>query len=114
MRARPKLRGSRNQTLLNLNPASIQPSVKTDWSMDRPVTLRDGRYSADQRVEPGGIQWLRPGLRKYSCQLTFDLNTVNSEIKLSDNNRTATQREEEVVVLLLLFSLRFSSEKEQS
>ncbi|XP_040915374.1 NACHT, LRR and PYD domains-containing protein 3-like [Toxotes jaculatrix] len=39
------------------------------------------------RVEPGGVRWLRPGLRKYFCELTIDTNTVNRKIKLSDNNR---------------------------
>ncbi|XP_050923950.1 protein NLRC3-like isoform X3 [Lates calcarifer] len=53
-----------------------------DWRLD---TLR---------VEPGGVRWLRPGLRKYSCQLTFDTNTVNRELKLSDDNRKVTWVEE--------------------
>ncbi|CAI5638718.1 unnamed protein product [Oreochromis niloticus] len=44
----------------------------------------------DIRVEPSGEQWLRPGLRKYSCQLTIDTNTVNKNLKLSDNNRKVT------------------------
>uniref|UniRef100_A0AAQ4R7L0 B30.2/SPRY domain-containing protein n=1 Tax=Gasterosteus aculeatus aculeatus TaxID=481459 RepID=A0AAQ4R7L0_GASAC len=39
------------------------------------------------RVEPAGLQWLRPGLKKYSCELTIDANTVNGELKLSDNKR---------------------------
>ncbi|XP_022619742.1 stonustoxin subunit alpha-like [Seriola dumerili] len=39
------------------------------------------------RAEPGGVRWLTPGLRKYSCELTIDTNTVNRQIKLSDNNR---------------------------
>ncbi|XP_061580721.1 stonustoxin subunit alpha-like [Cololabis saira] len=39
------------------------------------------------RVEPAGQRWLTPGLRKYSCQLTIDTNTVNNKIKLSDDNR---------------------------
>uniref|UniRef100_A0AAQ4RY59 NACHT domain-containing protein n=1 Tax=Gasterosteus aculeatus aculeatus TaxID=481459 RepID=A0AAQ4RY59_GASAC len=39
------------------------------------------------RVEPDGVRWLRPGLRKYSCELTIDTNTVNKQLKLSDNNR---------------------------
>ncbi|XP_051250214.1 NACHT, LRR and PYD domains-containing protein 3-like [Dicentrarchus labrax] len=39
------------------------------------------------RVEPAGVRWLRPGLRKYSCELTVDTNTVHRNIKLSDNNR---------------------------
>ncbi|KAL4001392.1 prostaglandin reductase 1 [Sarotherodon galilaeus] len=47
------------------------------------------------RVEPAGVRWLRPdGLRKYSCQLTIDTNTINKYLKLSDNNRKATQVKE--------------------
>uniref|UniRef100_A0AAZ1Y4D1 NACHT, LRR and PYD domains-containing protein 12-like n=1 Tax=Oreochromis aureus TaxID=47969 RepID=A0AAZ1Y4D1_OREAU len=46
------------------------------------------------RVEPAGERWLTPGLRKYSCQLTVDTNTVNRHIKLSDNNRKMTHVEE--------------------
>ncbi|KAM4560155.1 uncharacterized protein PAE49_012394 isoform 2-T2 [Odontesthes bonariensis] len=42
------------------------------------------------RVEPAGERWLTPGLRKYSCQLTIDTNTVNGYLKLSDNNRKVT------------------------
>ncbi|KAL3999814.1 Rho GTPase-activating protein 17 [Sarotherodon galilaeus] len=47
------------------------------------------------RVEPAGVRWLRPGLRKYSCQLTFDTNTVNTKLKLSDNNRKVARVEED-------------------
>ncbi|XP_050923653.1 NACHT, LRR and PYD domains-containing protein 3 isoform X2 [Lates calcarifer] len=47
------------------------------------------------RVEPGGVRWLRPGLRKYSCQLTIDTNTVNRFLKLSDNNRKVTHVKED-------------------
>ncbi|XP_050925090.1 NLR family CARD domain-containing protein 3 isoform X1 [Lates calcarifer] len=47
------------------------------------------------RMEPGGVRWLRPGLRKYSCQLTIDTNTVNRFLKLSDNNRKVTRVEED-------------------
>ncbi|XP_068583601.1 NLR family CARD domain-containing protein 3-like isoform X2 [Cebidichthys violaceus] len=42
------------------------------------------------RVEPAGVRWFRPGLRKYSCELTLDTNTVNRKLKLSDNNRKVT------------------------
>uniref|UniRef100_A0AAQ4QJR6 NACHT domain-containing protein n=1 Tax=Gasterosteus aculeatus aculeatus TaxID=481459 RepID=A0AAQ4QJR6_GASAC len=38
------------------------------------------------RVEPDGVRWLTPGLRKYSSELTIDTNTVNKHLKLSDNN----------------------------
>ncbi|XP_024654377.2 protein NLRC3 [Maylandia zebra] len=47
------------------------------------------------RVEPAGVRWLTPGLRKYSCQLTIDTNTVNTNLKLSDNNRKVTRVEED-------------------
>ncbi|KAM9345478.1 NLR family CARD domain-containing protein 3-like [Symphorus nematophorus] len=47
------------------------------------------------RVEPGGVQWLRPALRKYSCELTLDTNTVHRKIKLSNKNRKVTHVDEE-------------------
>ncbi|XP_019221715.1 stonustoxin subunit beta-like [Oreochromis niloticus] len=46
------------------------------------------------RVEPAGVRWLTPGLRKYSCQLTIDTNTVHTNLKLSDGNRKVTHVEE--------------------
>uniref|UniRef100_A0AAQ4PTD0 B30.2/SPRY domain-containing protein n=1 Tax=Gasterosteus aculeatus aculeatus TaxID=481459 RepID=A0AAQ4PTD0_GASAC len=47
------------------------------------------------RVEPDGVRWLRPGLRKYSCELTIDTNTVKKQLKLSDNNRKVTYVKED-------------------
>uniref|UniRef100_A0AAQ4QST2 B30.2/SPRY domain-containing protein n=2 Tax=Gasterosteus aculeatus TaxID=69293 RepID=A0AAQ4QST2_GASAC len=47
------------------------------------------------RVEPDGVGWLTPGLRKYSCELTIDTNTVNKYLKLSDNNRKVTHVKED-------------------
>ncbi|XP_038579828.1 NLR family CARD domain-containing protein 3-like isoform X2 [Micropterus salmoides] len=47
------------------------------------------------RVEHAGEQWLKPGLRKYFCELTLDTNTVNRYLKLSDNNREVTAVTEE-------------------
>ncbi|XP_073342942.1 protein NLRC3-like [Pagrus major] len=50
--------------------------------------LKDPDWRLDiLRVEPAGVRWLTPGLRKYSCELTVDTNTVNRNIRLSDNNR---------------------------
>ncbi|KAM4599426.1 protein NLRC3-like isoform 5-T6 [Fundulus diaphanus] len=46
------------------------------------------------RVEPAGVRWLTPGLRKYSCQLTIDTNTVSRNLKLSEDNRKVTWVEE--------------------
>ncbi|KAM9745002.1 uncharacterized protein ACNS7B_009500 [Menidia menidia] len=39
------------------------------------------------RVEPAGERWLTPGVRKYSCRLTVDTNTLNRNLKLYDFNR---------------------------
>ncbi|XP_035859506.1 NLR family CARD domain-containing protein 3-like [Sander lucioperca] len=47
------------------------------------------------RVEPAGVRYLRPGLRKYSCELTLDTNTVNRNLKLSDNNRKVIRVKED-------------------
>uniref|UniRef100_A0A3Q1I0Y0 Uncharacterized protein n=1 Tax=Anabas testudineus TaxID=64144 RepID=A0A3Q1I0Y0_ANATE len=54
--------------------------------------LDDPHWGLDTlRVEPGGVRWLRPGLRKYFCQLTIDTNTVNRKLRPSDNNRKVTR-----------------------
>uniref|UniRef100_A0A3Q2E7P7 Protein NLRC3-like n=1 Tax=Cyprinodon variegatus TaxID=28743 RepID=A0A3Q2E7P7_CYPVA len=47
------------------------------------------------RMEPAGDRWLTPGLRKYSCQLTIDTNTVNRNLKLSEGNRKVTWMDED-------------------
>ncbi|XP_032364270.1 NLR family CARD domain-containing protein 3 isoform X2 [Etheostoma spectabile] len=46
------------------------------------------------RVDHGGPQNMKPGLRKYICELELDTNTVHRELKLSDNNRKVTRVEE--------------------
>ncbi|CAI5657229.1 unnamed protein product [Oreochromis niloticus] len=57
--------------------------------------LKDPGWKLDTlRVEPAGVQWLTPGLRKYSCQLTIDTNTVHTNLQLSDNNRKVTHVKE--------------------
>nr|XP_046260635.1 protein NLRC3-like [Scatophagus argus] len=53
--------------------------------------LEDPHWRLDTlRVEHGGQQRLKPGLRKYACELTVNTNTVNTNFKLSDNNRKVT------------------------
>uniref|UniRef100_A0A3Q3J735 B30.2/SPRY domain-containing protein n=1 Tax=Monopterus albus TaxID=43700 RepID=A0A3Q3J735_MONAL len=47
------------------------------------------------RVDHGGPQWMRPGLRKYFCELELDTNTVHRKLRLSDNNRKVTGVEED-------------------
>ncbi|XP_032364281.1 NACHT, LRR and PYD domains-containing protein 12-like [Etheostoma spectabile] len=39
------------------------------------------------RVDHGGPQNMKPGLRKYVCELELDTNTVHRDLRLSDNNR---------------------------
>ncbi|XP_032426568.1 NACHT, LRR and PYD domains-containing protein 3-like [Xiphophorus hellerii] len=57
--------------------------------------LKDPHWRLEAlRVEPAGCRFLTPGLRKYSCQLTIDTNTVNRELTLSDNDKNVTSVEE--------------------
>ncbi|XP_047207172.1 protein NLRC3-like isoform X2 [Girardinichthys multiradiatus] len=57
--------------------------------------LKDPQWRLEAlRVEPAGVRWLTPGLRKYSCQLTIDTNTVNRNLQLSEDNRKVTHVEE--------------------
>ncbi|KAM9345063.1 protein NLRC3-like [Symphorus nematophorus] len=81
---------------LSFNPSCLR---ELDLSYNHPgdsgvkllAALEDPRLRLDTlRLEPGGVRWLRPGLRKYSCELTLDTNTVNRNIELSENNRKAT------------------------
>ncbi|KAM8725260.1 uncharacterized protein AB9X84_002110 isoform 1-T2 [Acanthopagrus schlegelii] len=46
------------------------------------------------RLDHGGEQRLKPGLKKYFCELTPDPKTVSRNLKLSDNNRKMTHVEE--------------------
>ncbi|KAL6481165.1 hypothetical protein MHYP_G00092450 [Metynnis hypsauchen] len=39
------------------------------------------------RVDYGGEVWLKPGLKKYSCDVTLDPNTANRRLSLSEENR---------------------------
>ncbi|XP_039681567.1 NACHT, LRR and PYD domains-containing protein 12-like [Perca fluviatilis] len=47
------------------------------------------------RMDDCGEQRLTPGVRKYACELTLDTNTVNRNLKLSDNNRKVTWVDDE-------------------
>ncbi|XP_055767649.1 NACHT, LRR and PYD domains-containing protein 3-like [Salvelinus fontinalis] len=45
-------------------------------------------------VEHGGENTMKPGIRKYVCDLTLDPNTVNRLLSLSEENRKVTWRRE--------------------
>ncbi|XP_071395737.1 NACHT, LRR and PYD domains-containing protein 3-like isoform X2 [Centroberyx affinis] len=58
--------------------------------------LEDPHWRLDSlSVDHGGVQWLKPGLRKYACELTLDPNTVNRKLLLSEDNRKVTVVREE-------------------
>ncbi|XP_064872096.1 NACHT, LRR and PYD domains-containing protein 12-like [Oncorhynchus nerka] len=46
-------------------------------------------------VEHGGENRMKPGLRKYVCDLTLDPNTAHRHLSLSEGNRKVTWRTEE-------------------
>ncbi|XP_078142794.1 NACHT, LRR and PYD domains-containing protein 3-like [Centroberyx gerrardi] len=46
-------------------------------------------------VDHGGVQRLKPGLRKYACELTLDPNTAHRNLFLSRDNRKVTAVREE-------------------
>ncbi|XP_078147990.1 protein NLRC3-like isoform X2 [Centroberyx gerrardi] len=58
--------------------------------------LEDPHWRLDSlSVDHGGVQWLKPGLRKYACELTLDPVTAHRNLFLSEDNRKVTLVREE-------------------
>ncbi|XP_051732949.1 NACHT, LRR and PYD domains-containing protein 12 [Ctenopharyngodon idella] len=54
--------------------------------------LRDPNYSLQiLKTDPMGEHFIKPGIRKYACDLTLDPNTAHVQLCLSNGDRTATQ-----------------------
>ncbi|XP_014856119.1 PREDICTED: NACHT, LRR and PYD domains-containing protein 3-like [Poecilia mexicana] len=47
------------------------------------------------RVEPSGLQYLKPGLKKYAVELVLDTTTAHRNLTLSDCNKKVTVGQEE-------------------
>ncbi|KAM4568778.1 LOW QUALITY PROTEIN: NACHT, LRR and PYD domains-containing protein 3-like [Fundulus diaphanus] len=82
---------------LKFNPCHLK---ELDMSYNHPeesgvkhlsAGLEDSKWALQTlRIEPRGSQFLKPGLRKYACELMLDPNTAHRNLILSENHRKVT------------------------
>ncbi|XP_048011530.1 NACHT, LRR and PYD domains-containing protein 3-like isoform X2 [Megalobrama amblycephala] len=83
---------------LSSNPSHLR---ELDLSFNHPgqslvKLLSDPNYRLDKlNVDHGGEFRITPGVEKYACDLTLDLNTAHTHLALSEKNRKVTYMKEE-------------------